>query len=122
MKKSVFLGLFLLVFFSISTWTPLWAQKNSLKNSRVLVYTKNGVGYVHDNIPSAVACIQDLGLANKFLVDVSDDPTVFAEANLVHPTNDWMQSGGKKGIHTEHLGYLLAEMQFLQRAYPGLEW
>lgn len=47
---------------------------------------------------------------------------VFAEANLVHPTNEWMQSGGKKGIHTEHLGYLLAEMQFLQRAYPGLEW
>ncbi|MHA8086615.1 ThuA domain-containing protein [Aquirufa sp. Wall-65K1] len=82
MKKSVFLGLFLLVFFSISIWTPLRAQKNSLKNSRVLVYTKNGVGYVHDNIPSAVACIQDLGLANKFLVDVSDDPTVFAEANL----------------------------------------
>jgi ring-1,2-phenylacetyl-CoA epoxidase subunit PaaC len=47
---------------------------------------------------------------------------VLAEANLIHPTNDWMQSGGKKGIHTEHFGYLLAEMQFLQRAYPGLEW
>jgi len=47
---------------------------------------------------------------------------VFEEATLVHPTNEWMQSGGKKGIHTEHLGYLLAEMQFLQRAYPGLEW
>jgi ring-1,2-phenylacetyl-CoA epoxidase subunit PaaC len=47
---------------------------------------------------------------------------VLAEANLDHPKNDWMQSGGKKGIHTEHLGYLLAEMQFLQRAYPGLEW
>ena len=34
----------------------------------------------------------------------------------------WMQAGGKKGRHTEHLGYLLAEMQFLQRAYPGCEW
>ena len=30
--------------------------------------------------------------------------------------------GGKRGIHTEHLGYLLAEMQFLQRAYPGATW
>lgn len=34
----------------------------------------------------------------------------------------WMQSGGKTGRHTEDLGYLLAEMQFLQRAYPGLQW
>ena len=30
-----------------------------------------------------------------------------------------MQKGGKRGRHTEHLGYLLAEMQFVQRAYPG---
>jgi ring-1,2-phenylacetyl-CoA epoxidase subunit PaaC len=34
----------------------------------------------------------------------------------------WMQTGGKDGKHTEHLGYLLAEMQFLQRAYPNCEW
>lgn len=34
----------------------------------------------------------------------------------------WMHSGGKSGRHTEDLGYLLAEMQFLQRAYPGLQW
>ncbi|WP_343652891.1 1,2-phenylacetyl-CoA epoxidase subunit PaaC [Herbaspirillum sp.] len=34
----------------------------------------------------------------------------------------WMQSGGKQGRHTEHLGYLLAEMQFLQRSYPGAAW
>ena len=34
----------------------------------------------------------------------------------------WMQEGGKEGRHTEHLGYILAEMQFLQRAYPGNEW
>jgi ring-1,2-phenylacetyl-CoA epoxidase subunit PaaC len=33
-----------------------------------------------------------------------------------------MQTGGKQGRHTEHLGYLLAEMQFLQRAYPGAQW
>ncbi len=34
----------------------------------------------------------------------------------------WMQSGGKNGIHTEQLGFILAEMQFLQRAYPGCDW
>lgn len=37
-------------------------------------------------------------------------------------TNSWMQKGGKQGVHTEHMGYLLAEMQFLQRAYPGAQW
>jgi ring-1,2-phenylacetyl-CoA epoxidase subunit PaaC len=47
---------------------------------------------------------------------------VFAEATLSVPEKMWWQSGGKHGVHTEHLGYILAEMQFMQRAYPGLEW
>lgn len=47
---------------------------------------------------------------------------ILEEATLSLPGDEWMQSGGKKGIHTEHLGYILAEMQFMQRAYPGLEW
>jgi type 1 glutamine amidotransferase len=56
--------------------------KDKLAGSQVLVYTKNGKGYVHDNIASAVACIQQLGKTNNFKVDVSDDPNVFTEANL----------------------------------------
>jgi ring-1,2-phenylacetyl-CoA epoxidase subunit PaaC len=47
---------------------------------------------------------------------------VFHAATLTLPTGPWMQTGGKQGRHTEHLGYLLAEMQFLQRAYPGAKW
>jgi ring-1,2-phenylacetyl-CoA epoxidase subunit PaaC len=47
---------------------------------------------------------------------------VFAEAGLAYPSPAWMQTGGKEGRHTEQLGYILAEMQFLQRAYPGCEW
>ena len=47
---------------------------------------------------------------------------IFSEAGLTFPTTTWMQSGGKQGRHTEHLGYLLAEMQYLQRAYPDSEW
>ncbi|MGH9416364.1 MAG: 1,2-phenylacetyl-CoA epoxidase subunit PaaC [Terriglobales bacterium] len=46
----------------------------------------------------------------------------FMEAGLTLPADRWMQSGGKQGIHTEKLGTLLAEMQFLQRAYPGAQW
>ena len=56
--------------------------KDKLAGSQVLVYTKNGKGYVHDNIASAVACIQQLAKTNNFTVDVSDDPSVFTEANL----------------------------------------
>nr|AIK66573.1 phenylacetate-CoA oxygenase [Arhodomonas sp. Seminole] len=47
---------------------------------------------------------------------------VFAEATLTRPEDGWMQSGGKQGEHSEHLGYLLAEMQFLPRAYPDARW
>jgi ring-1,2-phenylacetyl-CoA epoxidase subunit PaaC len=47
---------------------------------------------------------------------------VLAEATLKHPQPGWMQSGGRVGRHSEHLGHLLAEMQFLQRAYPGATW
>ena len=46
----------------------------------------------------------------------------FDEATLNIPQNDWAQRGGKRGVHSEHLGYLLAEMQFLQRAYPNATW
>ncbi len=44
------------------------------------------------------------------------------EATLKVPENGWMQKGGKTGVHTENLGFLLADMQYLQRAYPGQQW
>ncbi len=47
---------------------------------------------------------------------------ILARATLVRPKDGWMQSGGRSGRHTEHLGFLLAEMQFLQRSYPGAAW
>lgn len=47
---------------------------------------------------------------------------ILQQATLKKPEKSWMQKGGKDGRHTEHLGFLLAEMQFLQRAYPGATW
>jgi ring-1,2-phenylacetyl-CoA epoxidase subunit PaaC len=47
---------------------------------------------------------------------------VLAEATLQVPSAEWMQSGGKDGRHTEQLGFILAELQHVQRSYPGLEW
>jgi ring-1,2-phenylacetyl-CoA epoxidase subunit PaaC len=48
--------------------------------------------------------------------------TVLREATLTVPSNPWMQQGGRSGRHTEHLGRLLAELQHMQRTYPGLTW
>ncbi len=49
--------------------------------------------------------------------------SVFEEATIDVPAEkSWHQSGGKIGNHSEHLGFILAEMQFLQRAYPNSEW
>jgi ring-1,2-phenylacetyl-CoA epoxidase subunit PaaC len=47
---------------------------------------------------------------------------VLREATLTRPADTTYPWHGKSGRHTEHLGYLLAEMQFLQRAYPGAQW
>ncbi len=47
---------------------------------------------------------------------------VFATATLAIPANDWMQEGGRIGHHSEHLGHLLTELQYLQRSFPGATW
>jgi ring-1,2-phenylacetyl-CoA epoxidase subunit PaaC len=47
---------------------------------------------------------------------------VLEKATLTRPEDTFMQTGSKKGIHTEHLGFLLAEMQYLPRMYPGAKW
>ncbi len=73
---------FLMIVFLFQTAVAQKHHKVSWKKIKVLVYTKNGKGYVHDNIPSAVAAIQKLATEKGFHVDVSDDPAVFTEANL----------------------------------------
>ncbi len=61
-------------------------------------------------------------------VDVFSQPwlqkikTIFEEAGLPVPDKTFMQSGGKDGKHTEHLGFILTELQYMQRTYPGAEW
>lgn len=44
------------------------------------------------------------------------------EATMAQPAEDWSVRGGREGLHTEYLGHLLSDLQFMQRAYPGLEW
>jgi ring-1,2-phenylacetyl-CoA epoxidase subunit PaaC len=47
---------------------------------------------------------------------------VLGEAGLGLPDDPYQRSGGREGYHTEHLGFLLAEMQWMDRTYPGMTW
>jgi ring-1,2-phenylacetyl-CoA epoxidase subunit PaaC len=47
---------------------------------------------------------------------------VLAQATLTRAPVGWMQTGGRTGRHSEHLGHMLADMQSMQRAYPGAQW
>jgi len=47
---------------------------------------------------------------------------VLDEATLSLPEKSWQLDGGRKGVHSEHLGYILTELQYVQRAYPGNKW
>ena len=44
------------------------------------------------------------------------------EANLEVPESKYFIRGGKNGVHSEHMGYLLADLQYMQRTYPNMEW
>lgn len=47
---------------------------------------------------------------------------VLTEATLSIPDEKYFQKGGKQGIHSEHMGFILAELQFMQKSYPNLKW
>jgi ring-1,2-phenylacetyl-CoA epoxidase subunit PaaC len=47
---------------------------------------------------------------------------VLREATLQRPDSTWAPSGGRRGLHTERFGYMLAEMQHLHRSHPGVRW
>lgn len=47
---------------------------------------------------------------------------ILTESTLVIPAVEYFQKGGKEGIHSEHMGYILTEMQFMQRTYPNMNW
>jgi ring-1,2-phenylacetyl-CoA epoxidase subunit PaaC len=48
--------------------------------------------------------------------------SILKEATLSVPESKYFQKGGKEGMHTEHLGHLLSELQYMQRTYPNMQW
>lgn len=47
---------------------------------------------------------------------------VLEEATLMVPERKWFRKGGKEGVHSEHMGYLLSDLQYMQRTYPNMKW
>ncbi|MHC5308231.1 1,2-phenylacetyl-CoA epoxidase subunit PaaC [Bartonella sp. LJL80] len=94
-----------------------------MQNALDELWTYTGELFVDDEVDEAVvaAGIAPLpsGLKKKWDATVL---TVLEDATLTLPQNSYVHKGGKKGVHTEYLGHMLAEMQFLQRAYPGCTW
>ena len=81
MLRSFFRGsnVFFFCIFIIATS----ANAQLLKGKQVLVFTKNGKGYVHENIPSSIAAIQNLGKELGFSVDTTTNAAIFAEAKYM---------------------------------------
>ena len=63
--------------------------------------------------------VDTLKLKDIYYKMISD---VLTEATLAIPEGKYFHKGGKQGIHSEHMGYILADMQYMQRTYPNMEW
>ncbi len=87
----------------------LWPYTDELfhQTESCKAMTKEGIG-----VDTAV-------LKEKYYETIAD---ILSEATLKIPENQYFHKGGKQGIHTEHMGYILAELQYMQRTYPGMEW
>ena len=73
-----------------------------------------------DTLLSGLGIIPDFSKIKE--VWYANVTAVFEQATLQIPSNNWQFEGGRKGRHSEHMGYLLAELQYMQRAYPNMEW
>lgn len=91
MKKAVLVILLLGLSWSIGL----------ARERRVLIYTKNGPGYVHDNIAASVAALQQICAANKITADVSDEPSVFTRENLDRYSAIIFSNSNNEGFDTD---------------------
>ena len=81
-----------------------------------------GEMFINDGVDEALTGIAPNGADIRAEFDAVVEP-VLAEATLTRPDSDFAHRGGKTGArHSEHLGHMLATMQWLQRAYPGATW
>ncbi len=93
--KNLAIGLLLALGFVYSCTGSAENQK------RVLIYTKNGEGYVHDNIAASVAALEKICAAEEILTEVSDRPDVFTEENLLRYNAIVFSNTNNDGFDTE---------------------
>jgi len=74
----------------------------------------------HDNAIATSGVGVDLSaLKKEYFAQINAD---IQKATLVVPEVPYFQKGGKDGVHSEHMGYILSEMQYMQRSYPNMTW
>jgi ring-1,2-phenylacetyl-CoA epoxidase subunit PaaC len=76
--------------------------------------TEADIAMVNENIGVDVTLLKD-----SFYKKINE---ILEEATLKTPESKYFQKGGKLGIHSEHMGYLLADMQYMQRSFPNMSW
>ena len=111
-----------------ATWVKVFAQGTEESKTRLQKALQNLWEYTGglfdevegeenlvklDLIPNAQTLREDWKKA------VSED---FKTFGMEIPTSEFMQKGSRKGLHTEYFGYILCELQYMQRAYPGCAW
>ena len=109
-------------------WVKRLGDGTAESHQRIQRAVNNVWGYTHElfAVDGIEQSLIDAGIAADRPALKADweayVKTVLTGATLDTPDGQWSVHGGREGLHTEHLGYLLAELQSLQRAYPGLEW
>ena len=98
-------------------------SKERITNAVAILWPYTGEMFLPADYESAIVSAgiaPDVALLkNDWLNKVT---SVFEEATITLPENGFMQTGGKTGVHTEKLGYILSDLQYLQRTYPNAAW
>ncbi|MFG1776729.1 1,2-phenylacetyl-CoA epoxidase subunit PaaC [Micromonospora sp. NPDC049051] len=103
-----------------STWVRRLGDGTEDSHRRMQAAVDEVWPYVHELFaPAPAAPVDPATLRAAFDARVA---AVLDEATLTRPEPGWAPAGGRDGVHTEHLSYLLAEMQVLHRAHPGANW
>ena len=109
-------------------WTLRLGDGTEESHSRMQVALDDLWGYTHEmfeqdelekRLVSAGVAVDSSSLREVWLTDIS---AIIEEATLTVPTAEWAVRGGREGYHTESLGHLLTELQFVHRSYPGCQW
>ncbi len=94
-------------------------EESHLRMQDALEYTWPFIAELFEEISWNTLFLNQASIKSNWMLEVEK---VLEEATLSIPKTASFQTGGLKGIHTENMGYILAEMQYLQRVYPGNEW